>query len=274
MVTVTGPAGVGKTRLAIEAARACRLPDGAWFADLAAERDAGLLAHGVSAALGVGDQARPAAAGGARRAARRQAHAARPRHLRAPARLLPRARRGDPRRRARGAHPRHQPVPARPAGGAGPPAGAARRAAARGRAARAVRRGPAARPARRGARRAAARGAAGDRRALGELARRLDGIPFALELAARRLRTVSAGELAERPGDVFTLLGDDPGRIADGAAPLAAHRGRAGATSCAPARSGCCGPGCRCSPAASTSAPRSPCAPTSGSPTPPGRSPG
>ena len=215
VVTVTGPAGVGKTRLAIEAARACRLPDGAWFADLAAERDPGLLAHGVSAALGVGDQAaRPQQEVLAERLAGKRMLLVLDtcEHLLASCRELAAAIRaaapgvrilatsrcplGLPEERIL----RVEPLPVPPPGDERPERYDAVRLLAR----RAEALG--ARPA----------GAAGDRRPLGELARRLDGIPFALELAARRLRTVSAGELAERPGDVFTLLGDDPGRIAEG----------------------------------------------------------
>ena len=55
MVTVTGPGGVGKTRLAAEAARqlAAGLADGAWLVELAAVQDPGLVAAAVAAALPV-----------------------------------------------------------------------------------------------------------------------------------------------------------------------------------------------------------------------------
>jgi predicted ATPase len=55
LVTVTGPGGVGKTRLAVQAA-ADQLPsfsDGAWLCELAAAADAESMAQLVAAALGV-----------------------------------------------------------------------------------------------------------------------------------------------------------------------------------------------------------------------------
>ncbi len=55
MVTVVGPAGVGKTRLSLRAAAvaARRFPDGAWLADLAGVTDPDLLVPAVAAALGL-----------------------------------------------------------------------------------------------------------------------------------------------------------------------------------------------------------------------------
>jgi len=57
LVTVTGPGGVGKTRLAGEVARRVvgRFADGVWLAELAAVRDPGQVAAAVAAALGVRD---------------------------------------------------------------------------------------------------------------------------------------------------------------------------------------------------------------------------
>jgi predicted ATPase/transcriptional regulator with XRE-family HTH domain len=57
LVTVTGPGGAGKTRLAMEAARrlAARLPDGAWMADLAPLGDPSLVPATIAKALGVRD---------------------------------------------------------------------------------------------------------------------------------------------------------------------------------------------------------------------------
>jgi predicted ATPase/DNA-binding CsgD family transcriptional regulator len=55
MVTVTGPGGVGKTRLACEVARqvASQLADGAWLVELAVVREEALVATTVAASLGV-----------------------------------------------------------------------------------------------------------------------------------------------------------------------------------------------------------------------------
>ena len=52
-MTLTGPGGIGKSSLAIEAARALAdgFPDGAWFIDLAAIEEPGqvtaTIAHGI-----------------------------------------------------------------------------------------------------------------------------------------------------------------------------------------------------------------------------------
>jgi predicted ATPase/DNA-binding XRE family transcriptional regulator len=58
LVTVTGPGGVGKTRLAGEVAEqvAARFADGVWLAELAPVRDPALVAAVVAAALGVREQ--------------------------------------------------------------------------------------------------------------------------------------------------------------------------------------------------------------------------
>lgn len=55
MVTVVGPAGVGKTRLSLRAAALAsdQFPDGVWLADLAGIGDPELLAPTVAAALGL-----------------------------------------------------------------------------------------------------------------------------------------------------------------------------------------------------------------------------
>jgi predicted ATPase/DNA-binding NarL/FixJ family response regulator len=57
MVTVLGPAGVGKTRLSLRVAAqaAGQFPDGVWLADLSAISDPELLAPAVAAALGLPD---------------------------------------------------------------------------------------------------------------------------------------------------------------------------------------------------------------------------
>jgi predicted ATPase len=58
LVTVTGPGGMGKTRLAGQVARrvAARFDDGAWPAELAPVRDPAQVAAVVAAALGIPDQ--------------------------------------------------------------------------------------------------------------------------------------------------------------------------------------------------------------------------
>lgn len=58
LVTITGPGGVGKTRLALEAARRARdaSPDGIWFVELAPLRDDRLVAQTVGAVVGIEQQ--------------------------------------------------------------------------------------------------------------------------------------------------------------------------------------------------------------------------
>lgn len=53
LVTLLGPGGVGKTRLALQAAAGAidEFADGAWFVDLAATRDAGQIADQIASAL-------------------------------------------------------------------------------------------------------------------------------------------------------------------------------------------------------------------------------
>ena len=65
LVTVTGPGGAGKTRLADQVARqvAGRFADGVWLAELAPVRDPALVPAVVAAALGVREQPGLAAAG-------------------------------------------------------------------------------------------------------------------------------------------------------------------------------------------------------------------
>ena len=75
LVTVTGPGGAGKTRLAGQVARqvAGRFADGVWLAELATVRDPGQVAATVAAVLGIRDLPSVAAADALARAlARRQ----------------------------------------------------------------------------------------------------------------------------------------------------------------------------------------------------------
>ncbi len=57
LVTLTGPGGAGKTRLAGQVAKqvACRFADGVWLAELAAVRDPAQVPAAVAAALGLHD---------------------------------------------------------------------------------------------------------------------------------------------------------------------------------------------------------------------------
>lgn len=55
LVTVTGPGGMGKTRLSLQIAADLveHFPDGVWFVDLQALRDPAFVAHAISTVLGV-----------------------------------------------------------------------------------------------------------------------------------------------------------------------------------------------------------------------------
>jgi predicted ATPase/DNA-binding CsgD family transcriptional regulator len=74
LVTVTGPGGSGKTRLAAEVARraAGRYADGAWLVELAPVQDPAQVAGAVAAALGVRDQPGVPAGGAVARVLARQ----------------------------------------------------------------------------------------------------------------------------------------------------------------------------------------------------------
>src|SRR3954468_476595 len=68
LVTLMGPGGVGKTRLAVEAARSLleRFPAGVWAVELASLRDAAQVPAAIAAAVGVaGSGLDPGASGGA-----------------------------------------------------------------------------------------------------------------------------------------------------------------------------------------------------------------
>ena len=68
LVTLTGPGGTGKTRLAIELARTmlASFPDGAWLVELEAVTDPAMVPSALAAVLGVGESAPLGAAGQSR----------------------------------------------------------------------------------------------------------------------------------------------------------------------------------------------------------------
>ncbi|MFI0355858.1 BTAD domain-containing putative transcriptional regulator [Actinomadura sp. 9N407] len=210
LVTLSGPAGVGKTRLAVESAARLAgdtgaFPDGVWFVEFAAQR-AGTaeLAQEISAVLGIRDEmpSGPAGTGVPAAPAERLAAALRDRRLllvldnceqvvdpaAALAELLLRTAAGL-RILATGREPLglagesvYQVEPLQEDD------------AVRLFASRAAESAPGFR-------------LDGDREAVAEICRRLDGIPLALELAAGRVRALGARELAARLTDRFRVLG-------------------------------------------------------------------
>ncbi|MBQ1091483.1 BTAD domain-containing putative transcriptional regulator [Streptomyces sp. B93] len=205
LVTLTGVGGVGKTRLALRAARhsAPAFPDGVWLVDLAAVTDAALVARAVAESLGLRDQSTRSAADAVAEHLRER----RPlllldncEHLvEAAAELVLRLLRAVPElrvlatsRERLGVPGEHvMPVPCLTLrdGPDGTPCEAVRLLADRA-AAWAV----------------TVRAGRGEGAVAAELCRRLDGIPLAIELAAVRLSTLTVAEVLARLEDRFRLL--------------------------------------------------------------------
>src|SRR5450755_2514174 len=203
LVTLTGPGGAGKTRLAVEAAAALREEhsDGAWLVELAGVAEPGGVAPTAAAALGAGAAAFPGAqpAGSATDLIARYL-AGRSlvvvldncEHVIGEAAALANTLTGAvPGLRLIATSREPLGVPGEvlvPVGGLAPPAAVELF----------VDRARAVRP-----------GFTGDERSrqvIEDICRRLDGLPLALELAAARLRVLPLATLAERLDDRFRLL--------------------------------------------------------------------
>jgi predicted ATPase/DNA-binding CsgD family transcriptional regulator len=210
LVTLRGPAGVGKTRLALQAAAAARMSfaGGGWLVELSALRTPELLARSVSGALGLPDEAAgdPLAALAANLAEREMLLVLDTcEHLIEPCaglvRVLLEAAPGlrvlatsrEP-LDVPGEHALPVPPLSLPDDGADPAEAASSEAVAL-----FADRARAAMP--------AFEVNAANVGAVSELCRRLDGIPLALELAAVRLRSMPVEEIVARLADRFRVLG-------------------------------------------------------------------
>jgi predicted ATPase/DNA-binding SARP family transcriptional activator len=222
LVTLTGPGGVGKTSLAVEAARAVAddYADGVWLVELAAHRDPARVGEAVVEALGVRASDLEAHSLGA--LVFLQSHLRRRElllvldnceHLAAAAgELALSLLSACPGVRVLATSRERLSVPGEAVHEVGPlelPAARAR---------------PEELAESASVRLFAERARAvrpdleldGDAlRTIAEICRRLDGLPLALELAAARTRTLSLAEIAERLGDRFALLGRGPERLSE-----------------------------------------------------------
>ncbi|GGP57949.1 ATP-binding protein [Streptomyces melanogenes] len=206
LVTLTGPGGAGKTRLALEAAEAVahEWADGVWLAELASVREAAQLPQALLTALGARESVLLTAAEAGPRdpLARLVAHCGRRRMLlvldnceqiaAGAAELAHELLTACPEVTILATSREPLGVPGERVRGVGPlPLDTALRLfGERGAAARAGFR------------------VAEDPEAAAEVCRRLDGLPLALELAAARLRMLTPRQLADRLDDRFRLLGD------------------------------------------------------------------
>ncbi|WP_158558255.1 AfsR/SARP family transcriptional regulator [Spongiactinospora gelatinilytica] len=217
LVTLIGPGGAGKTRLAVESARAVadRMPGGTWLAELAPVADPDEVPYTVLTALGVRDPLAPAPRAGRPRedATARLVRSVGDRELLivldncehlidAAARLADRLVAECPRVRVLATSREPLGITGEALWPVGPLALPPRDATAE-----QVPRYPAV--ALFADRAAAVRPGfdlAAEAGAVLRICRDLDGMPLAIELAAARLRSLSAGQIADRLSDRFRLL--------------------------------------------------------------------
>ena len=259
LVTVTGPGGVGKTRVALRAAARGRgrFADGVCLAELGGLHDPDLLPHTVATCLGLPEQDDRSQLGRDRGLPARPPAAAHPRLLRAPDRRVRGAGRAGAALRGAGDRAGHQPAADERAGRALLPGAAA----AGPRTPEASRRPPAGPRRRGGAVRPAGRGGlARLRRHAGQPPRRDPAVPApgrhpAGDRAGRRAAAHPDAAAAEQPaGASLRPAHRRPPRGPAAPADAARHH----AMELRPLlarRSSCCGRGCRCSPGRSTSPP-------------------
>lgn len=211
LITLTGPGGVGKTRLAVQSGILTRraFPDGVWLADLSALADSSRLADTVAAALGANDHSGRSAAeqlAGHLAARRVLVILDNCEHLVTDcAKLIAGLLRQAPGLRVL-VTSRHtlglpgeqvlviDPLPV-PDPGSSPPADVLAKYES---VALLIDRATAVQP--------AFCVHDGNRDAVARLCSRLDGLPLAIELAATRLRALSVEQVADRLDDRFTLL--------------------------------------------------------------------
>jgi predicted ATPase len=214
LVTVVGAGGSGKTRLAVEVAAAANHPDGVWFVDLASVTDPGLVAVSIAAVLGLRPEpGRPMLDTLVEYAANRRLLLVLDTcdaQLGAAAEVAARLLTGGNGVRVLATSREPFGVPGEVVwripslstapGPGGEPSDAVALLAER---------------------TAAARGGrpvdASELSSLSSVAARLDGLPLAIELAAARLRVLSAVQLAERLDDILGTL--DAGRFDQDAEP-------------------------------------------------------